>query len=149
MRIQRKLLIYIKFMTQNTNDHALSTQLVKIIQQQPRHHTSVIIATQGPQIPPQLLDLASFTIIHGFTSPAWMSTLSEHIAGFWDWNEKGAKHTKKLLSSIINLGTGEALLFCPSAMIDHNGRRKGGIPVMQTLGMACLKIKVRSRFSVG
>ena len=136
-------------MNQNTNGHALSTQLVKVIQQQHRHHTSVIIATQGPHVPPQLLDLASFAVIHGFTSPARMNTLSEHIAGLRGWNEKGAEHKHKLLSSIVSLVTGEALLFCPSAMIDHNGRRKGGIPVMQRLGMGCLKIKVRSRLSVG
>lgn len=87
---------------------------------QQRHlATRVVIATQEPTISPVLLDLCNVTIIHRFTSPAWFRAIKAHIAGAHrDGPAAEDNPGRDLFRQIVHLGTGEALFFCPTALLD-------------------------------
>ena len=129
-------------------DRGLTGELLNTIRLQRHLGTRIIISTQEPTISPQLLDLASFTMIHRFTSPAWMTTLSSHLAGAskWDMGDT-TRDVREMFKTIVDLGVGEALLFSPTAMVGVTGERRGSVPVMERLGMGFLKVKVRSRWT--
>ena len=123
----------------------------------------IIISTQEPTISPALLDLSSITIVHRFTSPEWLRSLRAHLApaasdlvndtADGDVDGDGAsvgKHgsnsngvISKIFLDIVNLRTGEALLFAPSGAIEQP--RPGSIS--RRLGFSYLKIKVRGRMT--
>lgn len=97
--------------------------LLSLIRQQRHLATRVIIATQEPTLSPSLLDLCNVTIVHRFSSPAWYSILERHLAGALLGKIRKAKSedkakSKHLFDQIVRLGTGEALVFCPTAMLD-------------------------------
>lgn len=78
-----------------------------------------MIATQEPTISPALLDLCNVTIVHRFTSPAWYISIEQHIAGAATARaNKEGETSLDLFGKIVRLGTGEALVFCPTAMLD-------------------------------
>jgi len=94
-----------------------------LFRQQRHLATRVIIATQEPTLSPSLLDLCNVTIVHRFSSPAWYSILERHLAGALLGKIRKAKSedkakSKHLFDQIVRLGTGEALVFCPTAMLD-------------------------------
>lgn len=74
----------------------------------------------------ELLDLCDVSIIHRFRSPTWSEALKNHLAGMV-WSG-GADSTsgKRVFDTIVGLGDGEALLFCPGAYLD--------VPVSLTTG---------------
>ena len=120
-------------MTSTPASKVLTENLLGIVRQQRHYGVRVIVSTQEPTINPKLIDLCSTTIIHRFTSPEWFSTLRRHIS----MEEEGEDDTFK---RILDLHTGEALLFAPSALLpDGDDVRK--------LGMELLKIKVRKRLT--
>lgn len=69
---------------------------------------------------PALLDLCDVTIVHRFTSPAWFAAIKKHIAGasMGDESEHPAAFSGRLFQRIVKLKTGEALVFCPTALLD-------------------------------
>ena len=97
----------------------LTETLLSIIRQQRHLGARVIIATQEPTLAPTLLELCSLTIIHRFSSPAWFKAIKSHIAGAGteqlDSND-GAP--TDVFHKIVRLATGEALVFCPTALLD-------------------------------
>ncbi|KLJ13847.1 hypothetical protein EMPG_11229 [Blastomyces silverae] len=109
-----------KFLTTNSREGGnLTDTLLSLIRQQRHLATRVIIATQEPTLSPNLLDLCNVTIVHRFTSPAWFTTLRGHLAGAAiDDNNKSKYAPDNLFSRIVTLKTGEALVFCPSAILD-------------------------------
>ncbi|PGH03670.1 hypothetical protein GX51_03934 [Blastomyces parvus] len=109
-----------KFLTTNSREGGnLTDTLLSLIRQQRHLATRVIIATQEPTLSPSLLDLCNVTIVHRFTSPAWFKTLRGHLAGAAiDDNNKPSYAPGNLFSRIVTLKTGEALVFCPSAILD-------------------------------
>ncbi|KAL6880895.1 hypothetical protein J3F83DRAFT_720213 [Trichoderma novae-zelandiae] len=129
-----------KYMTDTAESAVLTAKLFENIRVQRHLGIRVIISTQEPTISPKLLDLCSTTIVHRFTSPDWMQALKRHLAGASiaplaeihdDENEDdddGNKAVKPSLSTnelvtelftkIVALRRGEALLFCPTAIID-------------------------------
>ncbi|KAI9809358.1 MAG: hypothetical protein M1826_003936 [Phylliscum demangeonii] len=145
-----------KFMTSSAAADTFTSNLLSVIRLQRHLATRVIISTQEPTISPSLLELSSMTIVHRFTSPQWFHTLRSHLAGI---SETGAapaadgtneaspieKEPKRdvtsIFNSIVNLDVGEALLFAPSAML---AVERG---VIEKLGMAYLKVRIRSRLS--
>jgi hypothetical protein len=148
-----------KFMNGSDSATNFTESLLQVIRQQRHLATRVIIATQEPTISTNLLDLASMTIVHRFTSPAWFKTLKDHLAGVnamrFEVNrggmngrvtaeEKEKTDLQKLFQSIVELNTGEGLLFSPSAMLDNVkiGPLKGA---PRKLGMEHVRIQVRSR----
>lgn len=93
--------------------------LLSVIRQQRHLGTRVVIATQEPTISPSLLDLSNVTIVHRFTSPAWYAAIAKHIAGAATArNKKRSSEESDLFRSIVRLGTGEAFVFCPTALVD-------------------------------
>lgn len=167
-----------KFLTMEEEDTAgLTGELLTTIRTQRHLGARVIIATQEPTISPALLDLASFTIIHRFMSPAWMNVLSGHLAGAsldsnLDWNNNGTTDSpsrdrrKEIFKTVVDLAAGEALVFCPSAMIDvdagqnpgagkdrmggsgGDGAGGGQLVRMKKLGIGWMKVRVRIRGTV-
>lgn len=129
-------------MTGTDECEVLTNSLLSNIRLQRHLGLRVIISTQEPTISPKLLDLCSVTIVHRFTSPDWLQSLKKHLAGAsisllskdpspsngcsngeYDKNSLVAglnpnDFAMKLFSKIVALRRGQALLFCPSAMID-------------------------------
>lgn len=92
--------------------------LLSVIRQQRHLGARVVIATQEPTISPSLLDLCNVTIVHRFTSPAWYSAIERHIAGAATTKDKKKSRDGDLFRRIVRLATGEAFVFCPTALID-------------------------------
>lgn len=136
-----------KYMKDTAESMALTESLLSTIRLQRHLGARVIISTQEPTVSTDLLDLCSVTIVHRFSSPAWMETLRKHLAGASKWTkdedtaesgsdadgssasvqENGGVRpldldmsdlTTELFSAIVSLRPGEALLFAPSAVID-------------------------------
>ncbi|KAM0249659.1 hypothetical protein ACHAQJ_008956 [Trichoderma viride] len=131
-----------KYMTDTAECAVLTEALLSNIRLQRHLGLRVIISTQEPTISPKLLDLCSITIVHRFTSPDWLQSLKKHLAGASiapPANDQPTSNglsngdTKndlvklrpspndlatELFSKIVALRRGEALLFCPSAIID-------------------------------
>lgn len=144
-----------KFMKNTPAAETFTENLLTVIREQRHNACRVVIATQEPTISPKLLDLCSMTFVHRFSSPDWMATLKEHLAGASDLanvvtsaddsdggNDAGRKKRRAghLFEKIINLDVGESLLFAPSAVleVDEQGQKK-------ELGVGCVKFKTRSR----
>ena len=94
----------------------LNEFLLTTIRQQRHFGARVIISTQEPTIAPQLIDLCAITIIHRFSSPEWFRILKRHISISSNscTNDPG---TENLFYKILNLRTGEALVFAPTAVV--------------------------------
>ena len=132
-----------KYMGDSAESGTLTDSLISAIRLQRHVGARIIIATQEPTISPKLLDLCSVTIVHRFTSPDWLEVLRKHLAGANHKSiaVKGGAHNpdeeseefvtegiqpliftsddvaQEIFSRIINLNTGEALVFSPTAAI--------------------------------
>ncbi|KAJ5595157.1 uncharacterized protein N7459_001365 [Penicillium hispanicum] len=113
----------------------LTDTLLSIVRQQRHLGTRVIIATQEPTMSPSLLDLCNVTIIHRFTSPAWFKAIKSHIAGASLEKQDGDEAGSDFFHRIVSLATGEALLFCPAALVDVEKHENNG-NTKQTYGSA-------------
>ncbi|KAB8339324.1 hypothetical protein FH972_022257 [Carpinus fangiana] len=111
-----------KFMTTTDASNDFTESLLQLIREQRHKGARIVISTQEPTISPRLLDLCSMTLVHRFTSPAWLNALRSHLAGASDFandNPGAQKRSKQdLMDEIVNLRVGESLLFSPSAMLD-------------------------------
>lgn len=126
-----------KYMTDTAESATLTESLLSTIRLQRHIGARVVISTQEPTISPKLLDLCSITIVHRFTSPDWLRSLKQHLAGATvlsrgetatDLDGEGAAAGRsssaelrdpgmELFSKIVALRTGEALMFAPSAVL--------------------------------
>lgn len=82
------------------------------------------------------------TIVHRFTSPQWLLALKAHLAGVSDLGDDDAQQNiKEIFRTIVNLETGQALLFSPTALLDvtDSGPKK--------LGTRHVKMRVRKRIT--
>lgn len=152
-----------QFMTDSGECRSLTDGLLKTIRLQRHLGARVLISTQEPTISTTLMDLCSITVVHRFTSPAWHQALVRHLAGASmvvdgeGAEENGADNAQptsvrpiafpssnKLFESIVNMATGEALVFAPNAI---TGVRvgKGGQKVPVRLGHGVLKLRIRKR----
>ncbi|KAH0833607.1 hypothetical protein FOPE_03355 [Fonsecaea pedrosoi] len=114
-----------KFLTETPAAKAFSEDLVQIIRQQRHLATRVVIATQEPTISPKLLDLCNVAVVHQFQSPDWYKVLKKHLAGLARSKNasdggRGGNNDKDdgVFKTIVQLGQGEALVFCPKACFD-------------------------------
>ncbi|KAJ6577807.1 hypothetical protein B0H19DRAFT_1062386 [Mycena capillaripes] len=120
----------------NSDSARLTQSISNIIRLQRHLATRVIIATQEPTVvPATILDLASIIICHRFSSPAWCTHLARHVSTS---NESADWYREVML-----LGTGEALVFSPAAVIDADER--GGVVL---LGREHIKLRVRPRLTL-
>ncbi|EXJ85552.1 hypothetical protein A1O1_05916 [Capronia coronata CBS 617.96] len=130
-----------KFLTKSGEAEKLTEELISLIRQQRHLATRVVIATQEPTLSPSLLDLCNLSIVHRFNSPAWFQILEEHLAG-----ARLSSDSKKieLFEAIVGLRTGEALIFCPSALLDVDGNDNE----VDSLKDGFIKATIRSRVTV-
>ncbi|KAF5570113.1 P-loop containing protein [Fusarium pseudoanthophilum] len=164
-----------KYMRDSSDSQTLTESLLSVIRLQRHLGTRVILSTQEPTISPKLLDLCSTVIVHRFTSPTWFATLRRHLAGVYLVSEAEKKicgqdmvnstNTKKdsdalgsfshlnikdedLFSYIVSLETGEALLFCPNALIGIGAAgASNSIPSLIQLGSSTMKVRIRKRIT--
>ncbi|KAK7987450.1 hypothetical protein PG989_007765 [Apiospora arundinis] len=131
-----------KFLVQSGEARILTGELTSIIRQQRHTGTRVIIATQEPTLAPELIDLANVTFVHRFLSPAWYKTLEDHLAAA---SHPGRKST--LFETIVTLKTGEAILFCPTALLSmvSSGQGPGKL---KALGNQYIRLTIRKRTTV-
>ena len=100
-----------KYLT-NADADRFNQTLCSIIRQQRHLAARVIISTQEPTVvPSSMLDLLSYIICHRFSSPSWVRHLSGHISTHISF----ATGAQSWGDAVIDLETGEALLFSPSA----------------------------------
>lgn len=143
------MLMLSQFMSQTVAAKKLSESLKTVIRLQRHLATRVIIATQEPTISTELLDLCSVTLVHRFTSPAWLKALKSHLAA--PSAEDVSKFETGIFGQIIRLNVGEALLFAPSAMLavsettDAADKAKWKI---EKLGLDYLHVRVRNRITL-
>jgi hypothetical protein len=127
-------------MTDTPGSKALTESLMGVIRQQRHYGARVIISTQEPTISPLLIDLCSITAIHRFSSPEWLSVLRRHVSiSEGDASDGGTEG--RLFKKILNLKTGEALVFAPSAVV-KTGDQPGDLGVAP---QDLLKVRVRKR----
>ncbi|MCJ1473496.1 hypothetical protein MMC13_002147 [Lambiella insularis] len=138
-----------KFMTGTDAADNFTENLLQVIRQQRHLATRVIIATQEPTISPKLLDLSSITIVHRFTSPDWFRALKQHLAGVSGLDGETERDVKQILRNIVQLEAGQALVFCPTAVLDLVRREEGSqmVTVAEKMGMAYIKMRVRKRLT--
>lgn len=111
------------------------TSALKALVRLERHRgVRVVISTQEPTISTDLIALCSMTVIHRFTSPAWLAALKNHIGPL-------AK-SPAVMDEIENLETGQALVYCPRAVL---GRTESG-EVKKATGRL-MKLDVRQRLT--
>ena len=117
-----------QYMSDTPASKALTESLLTVIRQQRHYGVRLIISTQEPTISPRLIDLCSITIIHRFSSPEWFGLLRKHIF-VTEEQETGteSRKTAEVFERILDLETGEALMFAPSAMVgEWSWKEEGG-----------------------
>ena len=136
-------------MTGTDSASVFTENLLQVIRQQRHLATRVIIATQEPTVSPKLLDLCTMTVVHRFTSPDWFASLRTHLAAISGLDDESQRNSKDIFKAIVNLRTGEALVFSATAMLDVVTPTTGqGSPVAQKLGLGYIKMWVRKRLTV-
>ncbi|KAI0314555.1 hypothetical protein OF83DRAFT_1136202 [Amylostereum chailletii] len=99
-----------KYLAASGTASRLTESLLTVIRQQRHLATRVVVSTQEPTVvPTQLLDLCSFIIAHRFSSPKWLRMLGEHVSA-------ADSDIDELFTKILNLRTGEAVLFSPNGL---------------------------------
>ncbi|KAJ5817144.1 hypothetical protein N7447_009377 [Penicillium robsamsonii] len=133
-----------KYMKDSVEARNFTDTLLSTVRLQRHLGARILISTQEPTISSDLLSLCSVTIVHRFSSPAWIRALQGHVAGaaldvqsnqetsaYDDDHPENAKIARKLLlfHRIVHLRVGEAMLFSPSAVFctASGGRRSSGV----------------------
>lgn len=146
-------------MVESTGASKLTESLLSVIRLQRHSGCRIIIATQEPTISPKLLDLCSFTLVHRFTSPDWFRTIKAHLfpaAAAEDSGGGVSARAGSMMSEIVELNVGEALLFAPSAMLQvirltEEGEKNGEVVVsrrVKKMGMDYWSVRIRARVTV-
>ncbi|KAH7555666.1 hypothetical protein BM1_07289 [Bipolaris maydis] len=147
-----------KYMTSSPESSVLTHSLLSTVRLQRHLGARIFVSTQEPTIAPAFLDLCTVTIIHRFSSPAWLHALDAHIALMQqqppesdsaaqrDGRSSGSRKetAREIFRKIIKLEPGQALVFAPSAMAaigDVDGSDQDG-----SVGFY-LQVRVRSRLS--
>lgn len=146
-KVRPKCLWNLRFTSANKPQYMIDTPAAKdlneflltVIRQQRHFGARVIISTQEPTISPQLIDLCAITVIHRFTSPDWFNTLKKHISISSNGSDTESDN-KELFRKILNLRTGQALVFAPTAVL---GKYDTGEWIKATEKL--LKVSVRKR----
>ncbi|KAI0430898.1 hypothetical protein F5Y09DRAFT_355490 [Xylaria sp. FL1042] len=151
---------------------ALTNNLLSAIRFRRHLGARIVISAQEPTISPKLLDLCSITIVHRFSSPEWLNVLTKRLAGFsklsefinqferWtrfydkeepDWRGLrgiGVSENDPILdlfSQIMELPTGEALVFAPDAITWLE--KQDGKLVPRKLAHRVLRVVMRARIT--
>ncbi|KAI0814223.1 hypothetical protein GGR55DRAFT_500263 [Xylaria sp. FL0064] len=159
------------YMGETSDSEVLTNSLLKAIREQRHIGARIVISTQEPTISPKLLDLCSITIVHRFSSPDWLNVLTKHLAGISKVSRLTTKAAEvnvydeedienrglcgidvsaddpilDLFSQIVELPTGEALVFAPSAIVALE--KKHGKLVPKKLAHRVLRVVMRARIT--
>ncbi|KAK6352035.1 hypothetical protein TWF718_005184 [Orbilia javanica] len=141
-----------KFMSQTSSSQHFAKSVIQNIRLQRHLGVRTVISTQDPHVHPELLELASFIIMHRFDSPRWFSTLRKHV-GFHNTREGGdsaedresREQAASAFEMIMNLNAGQALVYCPRLLtVDY----RGGDQRVIRLGTRLIKMQVRKRLTL-
>ncbi|KAJ6260795.1 hypothetical protein Dda_5025 [Drechslerella dactyloides] len=134
------------------SDTEFANSVIQNIRLQRHLGLRTIISTQDPQVHPELLELASFIIMHRFDSPRWFKTLRSHV-GFDAENDTSAsaeeeaeanRRATTAFEQIMCLNTGEAYLYCPQlATVEQRAYKQEIV----RLGNKLLKVRIRKRLT--
>ncbi|KGO50635.1 hypothetical protein PEX2_063050 [Penicillium expansum] len=148
-----------KYMKDSAEARSFTDTLLSTVRLQRHLAARILISTQEPTISSDLLSLCSITIVHRFSSPAWIRALQGHVAGaaldaqsnqetsvYDDDHPKNAGIARKfsLFHKIVHLRVGEALIFSPSAV---SCTASGGSQELRNLGSGHMVIKIRDRLT--
>ena len=128
-------------MNASAASQVLTDSIITLIREQRHRGARVVISTQEPTVSSRLLDLCSMTFVHRFTSPDWLVTLQNHIAGASSTTGKSREGSQALLQDIVKLRAGESILFAPTAALDVIGNR------VVSLGAERVRFKTRRRIT--
>lgn len=142
-------------MTGSPESAVLTNTLLSTVRLQRHLGARIFVSTQEPTIAPAFLDLCTVTLIHRFSSPAWLRALGAHIALMQqhdpvsvaqrdDSFESSKETAKHLFEKIVRLETGEAFVFAPSATVAIGNP---GCSSTSGLTRSYTKVKIRSRLS--
>ncbi|KAF2995636.1 hypothetical protein E8E13_000133 [Curvularia kusanoi] len=101
-----------KYMSNTLGSKIFTDALMRVIRLQRHQDARVIISTQEPTIATDLIALCSVIVMHRFTSPAWYAALRKHI--------NAVEGDEGIMRRIESLETGEALVYCPNAVLGKN-----------------------------
>lgn len=107
-----------QFLTETSEAKAFSEDLIRLIREQCHVSSRILIATQEPTIAPALMEFCDVTIVHRFRLPAWFDAIKGHLAGMAWSGDAASAAGQAVLDTIVRLEAGEALLFCPPAVLD-------------------------------
>ena len=128
-----------KFLNGSSAATSFTDRLLTTIREQRHNATRVLIATQEPTLSSKLLDLCSVSVVHHFKSPAWFAAIRSHLGGASGLIAKGGEQ-EKLFESIVNLKTGESLVFAAEAFVCVDESIEPG-----KLGAGVMRMKTRKR----
>lgn len=136
-------------MNSTTEANKLTDTLLSSVRLQRHEGIRVFISTQEPTITTALLDLCSITIVHRFTSPAWLHALKSHLAALdlTLLQDNGERTAQDIFREIVNLRLGEALCFCPSAIVGVEGIPGDKQVKVKKMGTGYLKVIIRDRLT--
>lgn len=139
-------------MSQTASSQQFAKSVIQNIRLQRHLGLRTVISTQDPHVHPELLELASFIVMHRFDSPRWFNTFRKHV-GFHNTSEgentAKDRETSKLAASafetIMNLNAGQALVYCPRLLtVDY---REVDEKVVR-LGTRLIRMQVRKRLTM-
>ncbi|KAH7398931.1 hypothetical protein DE146DRAFT_719015 [Phaeosphaeria sp. MPI-PUGE-AT-0046c] len=122
-----------KYMLDAPGAKALNESLLETIRMQRHYGVRVVVSTQEPTLLTDLIALCSITVIHRFSSPAWLSAIKRHIPTAADEHDT-------LLRRIERLTTGRAIVYSPSAVLGYDD---SGNLIMGTSKMIDVTIRER------
>ena len=148
-------------MKDSVEARSFTNTLLSTVRLQRHLGARILISTQEPTISSDLLSLCSVTIVHRFSSPAWLRALQGHVAAAALGTQSNVEATTNieedlaapeisgkfsLFYRIVNLQVGEALLFSPGAALGSAANELGS-PSLNRLGAGYLVIKIRKRLT--
>lgn len=145
---------HFQYMKDSVEAQSFTETLLSTVRLQRHLGARIFVSTQEPTISSDLLSLCSITIVHRFSSPAWLHALQGHIAAaaFGAQSNKGTTEDGEVTSKyalfhkIVRLRVGEALLFCPNA-VSSIATEGSESQKLGTLGGGYMVIKVRNRLT--
>ncbi|KAJ5239771.1 hypothetical protein N7468_004390 [Penicillium chermesinum] len=149
-----------KYMKSSIESQNFTNTLLSTVRLQRHLGVRVIISTQEPTISSDLLSLCSVTIVHKFSSPAWLRALQGHVAAAAIGVKSEGQRLPETEGSlnpessgqlsffhqIVNLRVGEALLFAPGAILATIAKDSGSLQ-LKSLGAGYMKVQVRQRLT--
>ncbi|MBW0526223.1 hypothetical protein O181_065938 [Austropuccinia psidii MF-1] len=130
-----------KYLNTSTGSAQLTHSITSLIRQQRHFGIRTLISTQEPTIiPSTMLDIASFILIHRFSSPSWAKHLNNHICCEYD----DTKNDFDWFNIASRARLGEAILVAPTGL---GLAKKNNQSTLMPLSTGFLLIQTRKRLT--